>query len=356
MEEENKPIIQAEEPETPDTGDETGTGLDCSGMTGILPDDLLAEITSTECENLGASNGLDGTAQNNCHDLSTMVCAIKQEVDAIAVQRAMVIATNDDSKCQDDNDPTHASFWSRVLRFSQAITCILCEYDPFVATILKSGRYPQILMGAVQTGPDGTGYPQWVMPDEKPTEGSYVPVTSGGIASAINNALMSVWHLWEEYPEFTYFAQTYDNEDNVQNLVNQSINYPPTEGDTALVSNNGTDNNVLYVYTGGKWEVSKVLGEDDKLTNFAATHILKGYYADKGVYYFYDGTNDTWQVMDVELGDIESRIDELEAIFRQAVTSANKDTQYVITTVPTLSDAGSVPCTEGKETIVLITG
>lgn len=330
--------------------------LNCTGLT-LAPDDLVPEISSSQCENLGASSGLSGTAQSNCDDLSEMVCAIKQDVDAIATESALVIAPNDASKCQDDNNPTLASFWSRVLRFSEAITCVLCEYDPFVATILKQGKYPQILMGAVQVGSDGTGYPQWVMPDEIPTEGSVKPAMSKGIVKAVNDAILSVWHQWEEYPEFSYFAQTYDNEDNVQNLVKQTTDFPPVEGDTALVSNNGTDNNIVYTYTNGAWAITKVLGDDDdNLTNFAVTHINKGYYADKGVYYFHDGTNDTWQVMDVDQTALEARINELQEIFEHAVVSADPEQQFVLTTAPTLEAAENAACTEGKTTIVLVTG
>lgn len=333
-----------------------GTALDCSGIEGLIPNQLVAEITESECENLGASTGLDGAQKNNCADLSTMVCALKQCVDVIAQQRAMVIATNEDSKCQADNDPTHASMWSRALRLSQAITCILCEYDPFVATILKSGKYPQILMGAVQTGADGTGYPQWVDPDTTPTEGSWKPVTSQGVANAVQEAILSVWHLWEEYPEFSYFAQSYDNDDNPQNLVNQTAATPPAIGDTALVSNDGTANNVVYTYGASGWAVTNVLGEDDNLTNFAVTHIVKGYYADKGVYYFNDGTTDTWQVMDVELGGLEQRVENLETIYGNAILSADNNKQYVLAVAPDLNSAQNVACVPGKETIVLIAG
>lgn len=330
------------------------SALDCRDLT-LQPNDIVAEINNTECENLGASNGLDGQQNTNCADLSAMVCAIKQDVDAIATQKAMVIAPNDASKCQPDNDPTLASFWSRVLRFSQAVSCILCEYDPFVATILKSGKYPQILMGAVQTGSDGTGYPQWVTPDTVPTEGSSRPATSGGIVNAVNEAILSVWHLWEEYPEFTYFAQTYNDTDNAQNLMNQTSEYPPSNGDTALVSYNGQDHNVLYTYSGTGWTATKVLGDDDKLTNFAVTHINKGYYADKGVYYFHDGTNDTWQVMDVDQTALEEAVNNLQTIFENAVQSAD-DNEYVITTANSIEAANAVACNEGKTTIVLVTG
>lgn len=331
-------------------------GLDCTEVQNTLaPNDLVPEITSAECENLGASNGLSGNEDSNCDDLSAMVCAIKQEVDALTGEQVLSIAANEASKCENNADPTLASMWSRILRYSQAITCILCEYDPFVSTILKQGRYPQILMGAVQTGADGTGYPQWVTPDTVPTEGSNKPATSGGIVTAVNEAILSVWHLWAEYPEFAYFAQSYNDEGNVQNLLKQTSDATPAEGDTALVSNNGTDNNVMYTYTDGAWVQTKVLGADDGLTNFAVTHINKGYYADKGVYYFHDGTNDTWQVMDVDQTQLEAKVAELQSIFEKAVVSADS-TEYVLATAANIGAAYTVPCAENKTTIVLVTG
>lgn len=336
---------------------EEGSALDCTEVyNSYKPNELVPEINSIECENLGASNGLDGTKQTNCDDLSEMVCLIKQDVDAIATERAMVIAPNDASKCQEDNDPTLASFWSRVLRFSQAVTCILCEYDPFVATLLKQGKYPEILMGAVQTGADGTGYPQWVMPDETPTEGSVKPVMSSGVVTAVQEAILSVWHLWEEYPEFTYFAPTYDDADSSRSLLAQSEKQEPSAGDTALVANNGTQYNLLYTYGDSGWTLTKVLGEADKLTNFAVTHIVKGYYADKAVYYFHDGNQDTWQVMDVDFTELEKRVEELEKTFGNAVLSADDSKQFMLTTAPTLEAANSTVCVDDKTIIVLVTG
>lgn len=332
------------------------SALDCSNVQNTLkPNDIVAELTDAERENLGASNGLSGNENNNCDDLSDMVCAIKQEVDAINGENVLTIAANDASKCDSNLDPTLASMWSRMLRYSEAVSAILCQYDPFVSTILRQGKYPQILMGAVQVGADGTGYPQWVSPDTVPTEGSSKPVTSSGIVKAVTDTVMSVWHLWEEYPEFTYFAQSFDGENNTHNLLNQTADTPPAEGDTALVSNNGTDNNVMYTYTDGAWVQTKVLGDDDGLTNFAVTHIVKGYYADKGVYYFHDGTNDTWQVMDVDQSELENKIEELQKLFEGAVIAAD-DTEYILTTAPTLEQAEAMACTEGKTTIVLITG
>lgn len=328
----------------------TDATLECLNLGKTQPNDLAAEITDAQCQNLGVSTGLDGSQNSNCDDLSDMMCLIKQCVDAIATEQAMVIAPNDASKCQDDNDPTLASFWSRVLRWCQAVTCILCEYDPFVATILKSGRYPQILMGSM----GDNGYPQWVMPDEVPTDGSHVPVMSGGVVKAVQEAILSVWHLWEEYPEFTFFAHTLNSDDDFHPLVGQE---GASEGDTALVEYDGTDYNVLYAYTSGAWKKTKVLTAGDGLTNFATTHIVKGYYADKGVYYFHDGDKSTWNVMDVEVGQLEERLQQLEQATSQVVTSAKGDENiYALTTVATMEEAEAVECDPERTVIVFVTG
>lgn len=316
------------------------------------PDAVVNEITKDECANIKANTGLAGNEKDNCPDLETMVCAIKQEVDAIA-NGAITISANNESKCRDDGLPTLASMWSRILRWSQAVSCVLCAYDPYIATLLKMGKYPQILMGAVQEG----GYPQWVNPDDMPTEGSQKPVTSDGVIKAIQEALLGVWHPYEEYPHFTYFAQTINQTTDPQNLNAQTTATPPAEGDTALVANDGTRTSAVYTYTNGNWVFTKQLTEaNDNLKNFAVTNILKGYYATKDVYYFDGGGTPTWDVMDADLSVLEQRVGELEKIFQQSVLGQKDGEEYVMTTRPNLAQANAVPCTNGKETIVLITG
>lgn len=325
----------------------------CTDENGKWPktaNAVVGEISSTECENLEANTGLDGGQKNNEADFQAMLCDIKQEVDAIAQARAITIAANDDSKCQDDNDPTLASMWSRVLRWAQAVSCVICAYDPFAANVLRLGRYPQVLMGSAV--PDG--YPVWVKPDDLPTSDSMRPVTSGGVVNAIKDALLGVWHPYEEYPHFGYFAQTLDGAEDAYNLKAQT---GMAEGDTALVANNGEVTSAVYTYTDGEWVFTKQLTEEtDNLKNFAVTNILKGYYATKDVYYFDGGETPTWDVMDADLSGLESRIEELENIFKQAVVTGNVDEQMILTTAQNLAVANAVACNNDKPTIVLITG
>lgn len=332
-------------------------GLNCRDENGQWPrkaNEVVDEITQAQCENLKTNTGLDGAQKNNSADLAAMVCDIKQEVDLVATPRAMTIAANEDSKCQPSEDPTLASMWSRILRWAQAASCAICAYDPFIAQILKSGRFPQILMGAVQEG----GYPQWVTPDSIPTEGSSRPVTSQGVVQAVKDALLGVWHPYEQYPNFTFFAQTLNDENDIANLGAQTVEYGAKEGDTALVANDGEHTSAVYTYTDGQWVFTKQLTEEaDGLTNFAVTNILQGFYATKDVYYFDDGeTTPTWDVMDTDLTDLEARLRALEEKFASIVTGEDPDKGYILTTAPTLEAAQAIGCTEGKDTIVLITG
>lgn len=343
-------------------------------MQTIKPADVVPAISDTQCKNIKDNHGIYGTAENNCEDLTgELLCDIRQDLEYVLNMGVGNIFANDDSKCkEDDPSPTLASMWSRIYRFSQAVTCILCAYDPFINTLLKAGRFPQVLMGA-QTEEfdemDGcckkVGYPTWVTPDELPTLDSNRPVTANGITRAIKDAIMSVWHIWEEEPEFTYFAQTINDPNDPYSLTEQMKKWPAKEGDTCLLASapecgGGTaeyeyrhDNDPSGDLT-VKWRFNKCLkkGGVEHLTNFAVTHINGGYYVDKGVYFF----DETWQVLDADLGTLESRVDELERIFEHSVLSQDNTTQYVMATRPNLSAAKAVPCTNGKETLVFITG
>lgn len=316
----------------------------------VKPADIVPAITPDQFESLKNNTGIYNNGHDNCFDFTgQLLCDIRQDLEYVLQNKSMVIFANDLSKCSDDDDsPTLASMWSRLYRFAQATSAVLCGYDPFLNTLLKSGRYPQVLMGAVQEG----GYPQWITPDNLPTEGSKSPVTSEGVIKGVKEALLAVWHVWEEHPSFEYFAQEYDG-DAIDALTSQE---GMEEGDTALVKTDGTDWNIIYKYTDGAWVKQEVLGPDG-VADFSVTHILKGYWADKEMYAFFDTVNDveTWNVMDVGLGNLVERVEIVEKKYEQVVSSGDNE-NYVLTTAPTLADANKVPCTEGKETIVLITG
>lgn len=340
----------------PNVIDETLSGdyNDCETRAeAVQPADIMAALTEEQCTNLKNNTGLDGTASDNCADIQGgLLCDIRQELESVLANDSMVIFANDFSKCSEtDENPTLASMWSRIYRYSQAVACILCAYDPFMSNLLKSGRYPQVLMGAIQDNDEGeyegchkTGYPVWVTPDSLPTEDSMKPVTSGGVYQAVRDAVLSVWHVWEDHPSFSYYA---DDTTELAAITGME------EDDTCLVKTGASSKtNVIYTYDGSDWVEGEIVGAD--LENFTVTHIEKGYYADKGLYYFLDGSTPTWQVMDANLTDLEQRVGVLEARFASAVLPAD-NTSYLITTRDTLADAMLVPATTGKTTLVFIT-
>lgn len=213
-------------------------------MKVIKPDDVVEAITDAQCQHIKDNKGIEGNRENNCDDLTgELLCDIRQVLDWVVNAGPVTIFANDDSKCQDDDAPTLASMWSRIYRFAQAVTCILCAYDPFINVLLKSGRFPQVLMGAMtldDSEMDGcckkTGYPVWVTPDDYPTLDSNRPVTALGITRAIQDAILSVWHKWEEEPEFNYFAQTLNDPNDPYSVAEQMKKWPAKNGDTLLLA------------------------------------------------------------------------------------------------------------------------
>ena len=321
----------------------------------VQPADIMAALTETECENLKNNTGLDGSSSDNCEDLQGgLLCDIRQELEAVLKNESMTIYANDFSKCSEtDENPTLASMWSRIYRFSQATSCILCAFDPFIIKLLKSGRFPQVLMGAPADvlPEDLTGYPVWVSPDTYPTASSTRPVTSDGVYRAVEDAILSVWHIWREHPQFEYYADhTTEGVHPLSEITDMEVN------DTALVKDNGEgEYNVIYKYYDDDWQKEEVIGTD--IPNFTVTHIVKGYFEGKGIYYFDDSGTPTWQIMDANLSELEERMDVLEEKFNHAIISQTSDTNsYMLTTRATLAQANAVPATSGRTTLIFITG
>ncbi len=311
----------------------------------ITPNIVVDPITDAECESLGNNTGLDpDEGLTNCEVFNKeLIPLLQQEVNAILRGSDLNIYANDESKCVEDTLPTHASMWSRIYRYAQALTCILCKYDPFLATLLKSGRYPQVLMAA-----EGSEYPVWQTPDSTPRAGSQVPVTSGGVYTAIQNAILSVWHIWEEHPEFDYYARTLTARDALTGME---------DGDTVLVRDGETDEyNVIYSWneTAEVWVKEEVVGVD--IPNLTVTHINKGYFEDKEIYYMNADGSPLWSLLDANIQDLEDRIAVVEREILQAVNPQDGTTKYLLTTRATFAQADAVPETTGKTTIALITG
>lgn len=168
--------------------------------SSVLPGDLayeIDEVNTSECDNLKENKGTSGNDNNNCDVLSNELIEAIRQVYYSLKNGDIVISANEDSKCDGSQLPTIASILSRLLRFDEAVACILCTYDPILIKILKSGEYPQVLMG--QTG---SVYPVWKNVSETPTEGSMLPITSGGVYDAIKEAQLSMFHKITDDPKW----------------------------------------------------------------------------------------------------------------------------------------------------------
>lgn len=309
----------------------------------ILPESatIVDPITSSECTSLGNNTGLNiNDGENNCQALSTRLMPLLAQIVGDISSGKMTIYANDDSKCSpDDKSPTLASMMSRIYRVSEALTCILCSYDPTLANLLTSGSYPQVLMGKAVGG----SYPQWVTPDSAPTENSYNLVTSGGVHQAIREAIMSVWHIWDkgDNGEFQY-------------LVNDPSDLPVsgnTNGDYAICFNTSTSVNTIYKWENASWVLKETLQPSD-IENFAVMHIVKGEYADRGLYWF----ETSWNVMDADIRDLEARVAVLEASNLATVKPLDNSTEYRVAVVNSYSDATSIQPTLGQTKIIFVRG
>lgn len=320
----------------------------------VQPRDLAYEISESvkaECDNLQEAKGTSGQDESNCPVLQTdLLPAIEQVYHAIRHGNINIYA-NEDSKCSDaDTQPTLASILSRLLRFDQAVGCILCTYDPVLLKILKSGTYPQVLMGA-----SGSIYPQWKTPSTVPTGNSTLPITSGGVYNAIQSAILSVFHkasddpIWVEHggsPTYEYYADT------LTDLTKQDLSKVKVN-DKALIKTGANGTNQEYVWNGTKWENLDTIGEPN---NYAVIEVEKGYYEDKELYWLHDAAgNISWNLMDAVVYDLEQRISAIEDIYDDAVLNGDNN-HYLFGVKDTLAQAQEVPATTGKVTVTLVVG
>ena len=329
---------------------------------GVLPNYLAHEINElvpAECDNLADATGTSGHDDGNCDVLQDDLLPAIQQVYYQIKNGVMNIYANEDSKCDEDNAPTLSSILSRLLRFDEAIACILCTYDPQLIAYLKSGTYPQVLMG----GGSGSKYPVWQNPSTSPSSGSVLPITSGAVYDAIRDAIDSVFHKatddsqWTEAGgQFTYeyYADTLDELYAQYDESGAESDEPlPEEGDKAVILNGEDGINEEYQYTEGEWVGLDVLGEPN---NFAVIEIEKGKFADEEIYYLHDSAgNISWNILDFNLTGLERRVTALEDTYKRAVISYDT-TEYLFGVVPTLAAAQAVPSTTGKTTVMLIIG
>lgn len=302
----------------------TITGLQCSTVyylrsyqtvAGVESYSAIVQLTTPTCADF-----------NNCvcDNLNYMTELICQQLYRIKTGQKTIYANCDTKELCDpySNNPTIASILSRLLRFNQAVVCLLCSMEAL--DIFKMGEVNQVFAASTPGEPG-----QWITLDDTPVEGSENLITSSGVAEAINEYIHSVFHPIGTYD---YWAES------LEELEEQSVCEsgepesgesavpcePPVEGDRAVVGE------YYYTYTNGLWVQT---AEVPDLGDFGVILIMKGTYFDKNFYWW----DDAWRMINMGgKGGIEERVADMEEFVanNNIVYSYDETKSYKITTLP----------------------
>ena len=305
----------------PDTICGTLTGLQC-GVTyylrsyqeigGISSYSAVVRLSTPLCADF-----------NNCvcDNLNYMTELICQQLNRMKTGQKTIYANCDTKEVCDpySNNPTIASILSRLLRFNQAVACLICSMEAL--NLFKSGETDQVFSASTPGEPG-----QWITMDYYPTEGNDNLVTSSGVAEAIQDYIESVFHpigtydYWAEDLAELEEQSVCESGDESESIICE----PPEEGDRAIIGE------YYYTYHNGVWTQTALVPD---LGDFAVITILKGTYFDKNLYWWNDG----WHLINMnEAGSIEDKVDEMEAYLEtnKVVQSYNPANHYKIVVVP----------------------
>lgn len=238
----------------------------------------IVEYTTVECGNL---------YNCMCDNLLYMVELICQELNMIKNGEKTIYANCQTKKLCDpySMNPTWESILSRILRYSQAVVCLLCSMDNMD---ISSGED-----GEVYRASEPGQYGYWEKLASDITEGSPVLASSGAVKTAINTYVKSVWH---PIGVFNYFS------DSLEDLSTEAPS--PEEGQTAIVGTNA------YKYTNGEWVIDEALTKDIADNDpFGVASITDGTTNANTEYYIIDGE---WSQMDFNDAEVNARLDEYE--------------------------------------------
>ena len=324
--------------ENPATVCGTITGLQCStvyylrsyqAVGGVNSYSAVVQLTTPTCADF-----------NNCvcDNLNYMTELICQQLYRMKTGQKTIYANCDTKELCDpySNNPTIASILSRLLRYSQAVACLICSMEAL--DIFKSGETNQVF-SATTPGEQG----QWITLDDVPVEGSENLVTSNGVYEAIQEYIHSVFHPIGTYDYWAESMEELEEQSVCESGVPESgesgesgeICEPPEEGDRAIIGEN------YYTYTNNVWTLTAPIPD---LADFAVVVILKGTYFDKNFYWW----DDDWHMINIdEAKGIEEKVDEMEAFVEDnhIVHSFDPDKKYKIVvlsdeycdiTIPTL--------------------
>lgn len=298
-------ISQVWLPAEPYTSDER-SGSHCVTLTHLIPNLTTYEcyVKATGCDGVTWDSGIaefvtplqKSPADYNCESLTYLVELICQALEAIKEGNKTIYA-NAASKehCDPDSEnPTMATFWSRVFRWSGAAACIFCE---MMENAIKSGKKDQYFTGEL-----GWVDIQKELPDsyEEGDNDGKILASSGAVHDLISRRLHEVWHY--------HIAVDYilDNLDNVPENANSVINL---------------SDNKIYIKDGENWVLAP---DEDQPDDFAVYHVnysseteRYGIVPAESAWYYWDGT---WNNLDSNASDIEDALNRIDEEIGNTVT------------------------------------
>ena len=238
-----------------------------------------------------------------CDNLFYMVELICQELNMVKNGEKTIYANCQTKKLCDpySMNPTWESILSRILRYSQAVVCLLCSMDNMD---ISSGED-----GEVYRASEPGQYGYWEKLDTKTTEDSPTLISSGAVKTAINTYVKSVWH---PIGVFNYFS------DSLEDLSTEAPS--PEEGQTAVVGTNA------YKYTNGEWVIDEALTKNIADNDpFGVISITDGTTNANKEYYIIDGE---WSQMDFNQQEVNERLNAAEDILNKAVLNEYADEDF----------------------------
>lgn len=188
--------------------------------------------------------------------------------------------------------PTYESILSRITRFSQMATCLICS----LSSLEFEGGQDNEVYTATEPGKRG----HFVPLSQEVTEDDDRLISAYGAKEAINKLLNSVFGPIGTYE---YYAESLDDLELQSSRKSGSDkdakHYEVKEGDKGVVGD------IYYTYTKGKWVET---GTVPYLKDLGLINILKGDYA-LHEFYWWDAK---WNMFDAETKELKRRLTALE--------------------------------------------
>ena len=209
-------------------------------------------------------------------------------------------------------NPTMATLWSRLLRFDEAAACLVCDMLNLAG--MRGGNYDQYYVGEVG----------WTTIAKVVEEGNELLVSSGAVREYIDEKIHEVWHYHSD----------------VDYIVGKLSEAPASglENDDSMIV---AETSKWYNWNGSSWVEDTTFDPHD----FAVFHVNKTYRSSLGnvragqAWYYFE---QHWSILDAHVGDLQQRLDVLEAA-KPVYTYSDTEDNIEIMTVTENFDFTTLP-------------